>query len=255
MNHYHHDPGHDMTQLGPENAVATGAAHAAPGSADALTPRMLHGRGRTHDLMAMVFFGGRRHRIFARLVAESGARRGDRVLDVGCGTGHFTRAMAEAVAPSGTALGVDPSIEAIAEARRRTRRANCTFSDGIAQALDAPEGSFDVVVSSLMIHHLPEMLRPQAIGEMFRVLRSGGSLLVAEFRPPSSRIGRRLVRTLTGHGAMAENRVDLLAPMIQEVGFEQIRTGDLRPWTYFIQAQKPSRVSAKLPLEYERGTA
>jgi len=200
---------------------------------------MLHGRGRSYDILAAVFFGGRRRRFFTRLVAESGAHPGDRVLDVGCGTGYLTRMMAETVAPGGTARGVDPSGEAITQARRLAHRANCTFSDGIAEALDAPDDTYDVVVSSLMIHHLPEAQRPRAIGEMFRVLRPRGSLLIAEFRPPASRIGRRLVSALTGHNAMAENRVDLLDPMIREAGFEHIHSGDLRPWTHYVQARKP----------------
>jgi len=194
-------------------------------------------------MLAAVFFGGRRRRVVTRLVAESGARPGDRVLDVGCGTGYLTRAMAEAVAPGGNAQGVDPSGEAIMYARRVTRLDNCTFSDGIAEALDAPDGSYDVVVSSLMIHHLPEALRAQAIGEMFRVLRPGGSVLIAEFRPPANRIGLRLVRAVTGHHAMAENRVDLLDPMLRKAGFDQLHSGDLRPWTHYVQAQKPSTVA------------
>jgi ubiquinone/menaquinone biosynthesis C-methylase UbiE len=160
------------------------------------------------------------------------------VLDVGCGTGYFTRVMAEAVVPGGSAHGVDSSGEAITHARRVTRLANCTFSDGIAEALDAPDGSYDLVVSSLVIHHLPESLRPRAIGEMFRVLRPGGSVLVAEFRPPGSRIGRRMIRAHSP--AMADNRVDLLAPMIRQAGFEQLRSGDLRPWMHYVQALKPA---------------
>jgi len=81
--------------------------------------------------------------------------------------------MAEAVTSAGTAMGGDPSREAIARARRLTRVANCTFSEGIAQALDAPDRSYDVVVSSLVVHHLPETLRPPALREMVRVLRPG----------------------------------------------------------------------------------
>ncbi|HEV8683080.1 MAG TPA: methyltransferase domain-containing protein, partial [Actinomycetota bacterium] len=78
-----------------------------------------------------VFFGGRRCRVFTRLAALSGVRPGDEVLDVGCGTGTFTRVMAEAVTSGGTVLGVDRSREVIARARRLTRFANCTFSEGI----------------------------------------------------------------------------------------------------------------------------
>jgi ubiquinone/menaquinone biosynthesis C-methylase UbiE len=155
-----------------------------------------HGQARSYDLLSSLFFFGRRRRVFTRLAALSGARNGDRVLDVGCGTGYFTRVMAEAVAPGGTALGVDPSREVIARARRLTPLADCTFAEGIAEALDAPDDSYDVVVSSLMIHHLPETLRPQAIGEMFRVLRAGGRVLIADFRPPTTPLGRSL---LMGH--------------------------------------------------------
>ena len=206
---------------------------------DTRTPGMVIAHGRGHEMFGAIFLGGRRRRAFTRLAAESGARPGNAVLDVGCGSGNFTRVMAAAVAPDGTAHGVDPSDEAISYARRRTRLANCTFSDGIAETLDAPDGSYDVVVSSLMIHHLPEGLRPQAIGEMFRVLRPGGSVLIAEFRPPSSRIGRRLIGSLHSP-AMAKNRVDLLEPMVREAGFEQVHSGDLRPRTHYVQAVKRS---------------
>jgi ubiquinone/menaquinone biosynthesis C-methylase UbiE len=233
-----HDPGHSIRSR-TENDTVPGRTGPRHRNADAPTIRMLHGSGRTYDICAEVFFGGRRRRVFTQLAAESGALPGDRVLDVGCGTGYFTRVMAHAVGPSGIAVGVDPSVEAISEARRVTRLANCTFMEGVAEALDAPDGSYDVVVSSLMIHHVPETLRPRAIGEMFRVLRPGGSILTAEFRPPASRTGRRLVTTFTGHHAMAENRVDLLQPMAEDAGFEQVQSGDLRPWITYIRAKRP----------------
>jgi ubiquinone/menaquinone biosynthesis C-methylase UbiE len=213
-------------------------AHTRHERQDARTPGVLIGQGRGHEMFTAVFFAGRRRRVFTGLAAASGARPPDRVLDVGCGTGYFTRVMAEGVAPGGSAHEMDPSGEAIAHARRLTRHANCTFSDGIAEALDAPEGTYDVVVSSLVMHHLPEPLRPRAIGEMFRVLRPGGSVLVAEFRPPGSRVGRRMIRAHSP--AMADNRVDLLAPMLRQVGFEQLRSGDLRPWMHYVHAQKPA---------------
>lgn len=208
--------------------------HGHPGTRAAV----LHGPGGRYDILAAIFFGGRRRRVYNRLVAESGARPGDRVLDVGCGTGYLTRLMAEAVAPGGTAIGVDPSVEAITHAGQQDHPDNCTFAEGHAEALDAPDSSFDVVVSSLMVHHLPDTLRPRAVDEMFRVLRPGGSVLVAEFRPPASRIGRGLISALTGHRAMAENRVDLLDPMLRAAGFEHLRSGDLRPWITYVHARR-----------------
>jgi ubiquinone/menaquinone biosynthesis C-methylase UbiE len=219
--------------------------HAVPvrhmhGTPESGTPGQLmtHGQARSYDLLATLFFLGRRRRVFTRLAALSGARSGDRVLDVGCGTGYFTRRMAETVAPGGTALGIDPSREVIARARRSTRLPNCTFAQGIAEALDTEDQSYDVVVSSLMLHHLPDPLRPQAIGEMYRVLRPGGRVLVADFRPPTTRLGRLLLKGHVISSAMRTNPVHLLEPMVREAGFQQIRAGDVQPWLRYVHAVK-----------------
>jgi ubiquinone/menaquinone biosynthesis C-methylase UbiE len=193
--------------------------------------------GRGHDLLAVIFFGGRRHRVYTELARLSGAGSGDRVLDVGCGDGYLTRVMADTVAP-GPVLGVDPSREAIARARRVRRRPNCSFVEGRAEALDASDGFYDVVVTSLAIHHLSEALRPQAIHEMLRVVRPGGRLLLAEFRPPTSRVAGRIIRTVTSP-AMRHNPVHLLAPMVSKAGFEDVRGGDVRPWICYVVAVKP----------------
>jgi ubiquinone/menaquinone biosynthesis C-methylase UbiE len=196
--------------------------------------------GLGYELHAALFFGGRRRRVFRRLASLSGAAPGDRVLDVGCGTGYFTRVMAEAVAPGGTALGIDPCRGAIGRARHVTRLPNCSFSEGVAQFLDLPDNSCDVVVSSLMIHHLPEGVRPQAVSEMLRVLRPAGRLLLAEFRPPRRRVGRILLGPFVSP-AMLDNPMDELEPMVHAAGFGEPDVGDVRPWIGYVRAAKPAR--------------
>lgn len=210
------------------------------GKQHADTPGVTIATPRAYELFGDVCFFGRRSRAFTRLAELSGAEPGHRVLDVGCGTGYLTRRMAARVGPDGAVTGVDPSTPVLDYARRKKQRpgsAACTYQEGIAEALDLPDASFDAVVTSLMLHHLPEDLRPAALREMRRVLRPGGRLLVVEFRPPKSRIGRHLVHGGAGH-AMAHNRVDLLEGLITDAGLEVTGQGEVRPWLCYVQAQR-----------------
>ncbi|WP_327407749.1 methyltransferase domain-containing protein [Streptomyces sp. NBC_01281] len=205
------------------------------------TPGVTIATPRSYELFVDVCFAGRRHRLFTRLAELSGARAGDRVLDVGCGTGYLTRRMAVRVGPEGAVTGVDASPPVLDYARRKKQprgHAPITYKEGIAEALALPDASFDTVVTSLMLHHLPEEVRPAALREMYRVLRPGGRLLVVEFRPPKSRMGRHMVHGGAGH-AMAHNRVELLDVHIAETGFDANGRGDLHPWLYYVQATRP----------------
>jgi ubiquinone/menaquinone biosynthesis C-methylase UbiE len=191
-----------------------------------------------YELFNTLAFGGRRRRLFAGVVRLSGASSGDRVLDVGCGPGYLTRLVADAVAPTGSVVGIDASASVIGYARRTTRAANCTFDTGVAQALDFPDESFDVVVSSFVLHHLPQDVRLDAVREMFRVLRPGGGLLIGDFRSPQGHLGNHLVGTLAGP-AMQHNPVHLIEHLVRDVGFESVNDGDLRPFLHYVRATKP----------------
>ncbi|MEV5878285.1 methyltransferase domain-containing protein [Streptomyces sp. NPDC052101] len=185
-------------------------------------------------------FAGRRARAFAGLAELSGAAPGDRVLDVDCGTGCLTRAVAARIGPDAAVTGVDASPPVLAHAHGRKKRpgsAPCVYREGIAESLDFPDASFDTVVTSLMLHHLPQELRPAALREMRRVLRPGGRLLVVEFRPSKGWIGRRLVHGGLAH-AMAHNRVDLLETLVGDAGFELSGRGDVRPWLTCVQGRR-----------------
>ncbi|MFD4509283.1 class I SAM-dependent methyltransferase [Streptomyces sp. NPDC058457] len=204
------------------------------------TPGVTIATPRAYELFGDLCFYGRRKHAFTHLAELGGAEPGDRVLDVGCGTGYLTRCMAARVGRNGAVTGVDPSPPVLEYARRRKQRpgsAPCTYREGIAESLDLPDSSFDTVVTSLLLHHLPEDLRPAALREMYRVLRPGGRLLVVEFRPPRSRLGQHLVHGGGGH-AMAHNRVDLLDGLIADAGFEVRGHGDVRPWLCYVRATR-----------------
>jgi ubiquinone/menaquinone biosynthesis C-methylase UbiE len=193
---------------------------------------------RAYDIFAAIGFAGGRRATFTRLAALAKPRAGERVLDVGCGTGYLSRILSPVITPSGQITGLDPSPPMIEHARRHAP-ANCTYLVGEGQDLPFPDGSFDLVTSSLAVHHMPIAARPVALGEMFRVLRPGGRLLVAEFRPPNNHLARHLVGLLSGP-AMRHNPRDLLGTLIPDAGFRIEAEGDVPILLYYVRASRPT---------------
>ena len=189
-------------------------------------------RPQLYEAAVRVAFVGRA-RVFRMLVSSSGARQGDRVLDVGSGSGYLARIAAGEVGASGSVLGVDASAEMVAYSRRTVAAPSCRFEVGTAQSLPCADGEFDVVLSSFVIHHLPDEDQAAAIGEMRRVLRPGGRLLLADFRPPRSRLARHVVGALTG-SRMLDNPDGRLAGLVRAAGFTVLDAGDLRVTHYVL---------------------
>jgi len=92
-----------------------------------------------------------------------------RWLDVGCGTGAFCELIIARCAPA-SVNGIDPSPEQVAYAKKSVPRAD--FRVAGADALPFDDRTFDIVVSALVLHFLPD--RAQAVREMRRVARPGG---------------------------------------------------------------------------------
>ncbi len=112
------------------------------------------------------------------LVDALPATPGDRWIDVACGPGLVTRAMAGRV---GEAVGVDLTPAMVEVARREAAAeglTNLTFEVGDATALDASDASFDGAVTRFSLHHIP--LPGRVVAEMARVVRPGGHVVIAD---------------------------------------------------------------------------
>ena len=115
---------------------------------------------------------GRWSRLVAsEFVAWLGVPPGLRWVDVGCGTGMLSAAIAQGAGPAAI-MGIDRSPDYVDFASRRLARDGVTFVPGSADALPVDDASFDVAVSGLMLNFLPD---PAAgVAEMRRVTRAGG---------------------------------------------------------------------------------
>lgn len=155
-------------------------------------------------------------------------RPGLHVLDIGCGTGDFLRLLAPLVAP-GNAVGLDLSETMINEARRRSAgsTSNVSFRLGSVQDLPFTIGSFDRVIATQLLLHLPDPWR--GLAEMCRVLAPGGLISIREIDWGTLAVectDRELSRRFAQQ-ACTEFRNPLIVRelpwRLRDLGFQQIR--------------------------------
>jgi enediyne biosynthesis protein CalE5 len=182
---------------------------------------------------------------FAPLTAwlhdATGWRPGANVLDIGCGSGYPSLAVARAVRPGGTVTAIDISPKMIEVASRRAAEAgvdNLDFREMDADALHFPDGTFDAVtcVCTLMFSPEPE----RAIGEMRRVLKPRGRAGIvvwdqASLNPFSMVLAEVMSRfialpPLPGPGVPGPFRFgasDALESVLRSGGFSTVTIADL----------------------------
>ncbi len=118
-----------------------------------------------------------RERAFKKaLVEQARIQPGQRVLDLGCGTGTLTLLIKGAY-PHAHVAGFDgdPKILSLAEAKAARAGLEIDWKHGLAQELPYADGYFDRVLSSLMLHHLSSETKRAALREVLRVLRPAAS--------------------------------------------------------------------------------
>ena len=188
-------------------------------------------RARLYDLVVTLLTLGRAGALRDRTIAQAGiapGEPGEDVLEVGCGTGEIAMRAKVRTGATGAVAGIDPAPEMIDVARQKAARAGLEIDYRVAavEALPFADATYDVVVGSLMMHHLPEDLKPRALAEIRRILKPGGRLIVVDFQQPSSRLGRLapvwlLHRSVEDHSSLRE-----LPVLLTAAGFSEIEARD-----------------------------
>jgi ubiquinone/menaquinone biosynthesis C-methylase UbiE len=198
--------------------------------------RVLHAAA-GYDLLVWLLMLGREGAFREKVLRLARLELGESVLDVGCGTGTLAIAAKRHVGPAGTVYGIDPSPEMLARAGRKARKAGLevVFKNGLAQALPFPDAQFDIVLSTVMLHHLPRTARQECVREIRRVLKPGGRVLAVDFGPVK-RKGFFAHFHRHGHVNLGE-----IITMLREAGLSIVESGavgilDLQ----FVLAMAPS---------------
>jgi ubiquinone/menaquinone biosynthesis C-methylase UbiE len=185
------------------------------------TGLVLH-RAAQYDLLLWLLSLGRERAFRERALGLTHLSAGESVLDVGCGTGTLALAAKRQVGRTGHVLGIDASPEMISRAGKKAIKAGLEvdFRNALVESLPFCDGQFDVVLSTLMLHHLPGKLRSQCAAEVRRVLKPGGRLLAIDFGTSPGHKGIVAHFHRHGHISLAE-----MVALFREAGLKIAESG------------------------------
>ncbi|MBV8139135.1 MAG: methyltransferase domain-containing protein [Deltaproteobacteria bacterium] len=178
---------------------------------------------RSYDLLVWLLTLGR-DRVFREKTLDLALiAPGESVLDIGCGTGTLAIAAKRRVGSAASVTGIDASPQMIARACKKARNvgSEVTFATADVENLPYAAGTFDVVLSTVMLHHLSEDARLKCLGEVRRVLKPGGRFLALDF---SGAAAERRTRVGRMHNHARFNLLRLI-PQLRAAGLNPLESG------------------------------
>lgn len=171
----------------------------------------------------------------------------ERVLDIGCGTGSLAvRLKQEHPRAAVVGYDIDPAALAIAERKSRAAQVSVTWRRGPADDPAFPDQSFDLVTSSLLLHHLLPAGKRAALAAVWRLLKPGGRLVLVDFTRPEGHLRAlafAFVRALDGRRETEDHARGRLPAFVEEAGFvnvaERLRLNTAVGTIGFLTAYKP----------------
>jgi ubiquinone/menaquinone biosynthesis C-methylase UbiE len=189
---------------------------------------------------------GMKEAIFKRaLIEQANIKAGMKVLDLGCGTGTLT-VMLKQMRPNAIITGLDGDNQVLEIARSKAEQAgvDLLLDHGMAYSLPYLDGTFDKVVSSLVIHHLTSADKRRTFQEVLRVLSPGGSFHIVDFGPPYNHLTNIQAIFMQNLEEAADNFKGNILAMLQETGFEaeiiKVMNTIFGPIAFYL-AVKPNR--------------
>lgn len=171
-----------------------------------------------------------------RLLEQASMKPGQRVLDLGCGTGTLA-IMAKAAQPDAEVIGLDadPEILELARSKADAGGSRVRFDQGLSTELPYGDEYFDGVLSTLFFHHLTGADKRRTAAEIARVLRPGGELHVADWGRPADPLMGLLftgVRAFDGFERTRDNAAGVLPEIFEQAGLREAEETDRIPTVF-----------------------
>jgi ubiquinone/menaquinone biosynthesis C-methylase UbiE len=199
-------------------------AGAARENSHAKAPDLVLHHARLYDFTVWLMALGRERAFREKILRLARLKPGESVLDVGCGTGSLAFAAQRHVGPTGIVKGIDASPEMLTRAETKARRAGAdvAFELATAQALPFADAQFNVVFSTVMLHHLSRHAREECVREIRRVLKPDGRVVVVDFARRTQQKG--FLRGLHRHGRV---KLEDIIANLEAAGLKVTETGAL----------------------------
>ena len=186
-------------------------------------------------------------RLRRAIVRRMAPKPGERILDLGCGTGTLAILLKRAC-PDATVVGLDGDADVLEQARAKAAAAGVTIElrHGLADEPPFPPASFDRVVSTLVFHHLATDVKQRALARARELLRPGGEFHLVDWSAPANLLQRLAflsVQLLDGFATTEDNRRGLVPGFVRDAGFVDVAETDRTPTLFgtltFLRAVAP----------------
>jgi demethylmenaquinone methyltransferase/2-methoxy-6-polyprenyl-1,4-benzoquinol methylase/phosphoethanolamine N-methyltransferase len=186
----------------------------------------IHSWAKYYDMVVGIISLGRERKFRKAALELVEVDPGMRILDVGCGTGSLTIEAKQKMEGEGTVVGIDPSSNMINLAQQKAEKegVEIDFQVGVIEKIDFPDDKFDLVLSSLMMHHLPDELKESGLQEIHRVLKPNGTLLIVELDPGAF----SLATLIHGHTSQLSAALKNIRHYLERTGYVSIENGRLK---------------------------